>query len=233
MPNIFITGISSGIGLALAEKYLSLGYKVFGFSRRTCPITHENLNSVQADLLDATNLPGKLFELLDEVKEIELVVLNAGVLGGISCMKDVSLDDVKKTMDINLWGNKLVLDWLLKHVNINQVVSISSGAAVNGSKGWNGYSISKAAMNMMIKLYAVETPSTHFMSFAPGLVDTAMQDYLCAQTDTEKFPSLARIQANRGTDAMPTPSKLAEKLPEVFELIKERESGSFVDIRKM
>jgi len=234
MANIFVTGISSGIGLGLVKKYLNEGWQVYGISRRACPITHENLHSAQVDLQDTANVPGALFELFAGQKQLDLVVLNAGVLGDIADMKDAPLAELKKTMDINLWSNKVVLDWLFKHMDIvNQVVGISSGAAVNGNKGWNGYSISKAALNMMIKLYAVEQLDTHFMSFAPGLVDTAMQDYLCSKSETEEFPSLARIQSARGTENMPTPDELAEKLPAVFEKLKQYESGSFIDIRKM
>ena len=234
MANIFITGISSGIGLGLVKKYLKEGWQVYGISRRACPLSHENLHSARADLQDTANLPGTLFELFAGQKEMDLVVLNAGVLGDIADMKDAPLAELKKTMDINLWSNKVVLDWLFKHMaSVNQVVAISSGAAVNGNKGWNGYSISKAALNMMIKLYAVEQLETHFMSLAPGLVDTAMQDYLCSKEETEDFPSLARIQSARGTANMPTPDELAERLPEIFGKIKQYESGGFIDIRKM
>lgn len=234
MANIFITGISSGIGLGIAGKYLEMGWNVYGLSRRECPLNHDSLHEVNADLNDTANLPGALYELFDDTRELDLVVLNAGVLGTIADMKDVQLPELKKTMDINLWSNKVVLDWLFKHMNrVDQVVAISSGAAVNGSRGWNGYSISKAALNMLVKLYSVEQPETHFISFAPGLVDTAMQDYLCSQTEVDKYPSLSRIQASRGTDGMPHPEQLAEKLPAVFEEIKSLESGGFIDIRKM
>lgn len=234
MANIFITGISSGIGLGLVKKYLEKGWQVYGLSRRACPVTHENLHSIQADLQDTANLPGALYELFDGQKELDLVVLNAGVLGKIADMKDAPLTELRQTMDINLWSNKVLLDWLFKHMDsVKQLIAISSGAAVNGNKGWNGYSISKAALNMMVKLYAVEQLDTHFISLAPGLVDTAMQEYLCSRKETEEFPSLARIQSARGTENMPGPDELAEKLPTVFEKIKNYESGSFVDIRKM
>ena len=234
MGKIFITGISSGIGLGLTKQYLKAGWQVYGLSRRLCPVKNENLKSVQVDLADFANVPGALFELLGDVKSLDLVVLNAGALGKIADMQDSSLVDLKKTMDINLWSNKVVLDWLFKHVeDVKQLIAISSGAAVNGNKGWNGYSISKAAFNMMIKLYAVEELNTHFMSFAPGLVDTAMQDYLCSREDTQNFPSLSKIQSARGTENMPTPDELASKLPNIFEKLKSYESGGFIDIRKM
>ncbi len=40
----------------------------------------------------------------------------------------------------------------------------------------------------------------HFCALAPGLIDTAMQDYLCGLDASERFPSLARIQAARGPE---------------------------------
>lgn len=234
MKNIFVTGISSGLGLGIAKKYLDLGWNVYGLSRRACPLNHENLHSFQVDLADFANVPGALFELFSGEKKLDIVVLNAGILGEITTMKSTAMSDLKKIMDVNLWSNKVVLNWLFKHMNeVKQVVAISSGAAVNGNKGWSGYSISKAAFKMMLKLYAEEEAGTHFMSFAPGLVDTAMQDYLCSQSETEEFPSLARIQSARGTENMPTPDELAERLPAVFEKLLSYESGSFIDIRKM
>ena len=86
---------------------------------------------------------------------------------------------------------------------------------------------------MLVKLYASENSETHFCSLAPGLVDTAMQDYLCSLQDTDKFSSLARIQSCRGTEAMPTPDELAGKLKGIISELTEFESGCFKDIRKL
>lgn len=234
MRKVLITGISSGIGLGLAEKYLLDGYQVFGLSRRKCPVVNENLFHVQADLADFANIPGKMFELFEGLDKLDLVILNAGMLGSIADMADAELGSMKQIMDVNLWSNKVILDWLFKHVGqVEQVIAISSGAAVNGSRGWSGYSLSKAALNMLMMLYASERDTTHFCALAPGLVDTAMQDYLCAQPETEKFSSLARIQNSRGTEAMPTPEELAKKLPTIIEQLKNFDSGCFKDIRQL
>ena len=86
---------------------------------------------------------------------------------------------------------------------------------------------------MMTSLYAKEFTQTHFCAFAPGLVDTAMQDQLCSIDDIGNFTSLERIQSARGTGNMPTADQLSSKLPNVFEKLKSYPSGSFVDIRKM
>ena len=78
-------------------------------------------------------------------------------------------------MKINVWSNKVICDWLLKSIpEIYQIVFMSSGAAVNGNRGWGSYSLSKATLNMLAKLYAAEAKQTHFSALAPGLVDTAI-----------------------------------------------------------
>ena len=234
MKNVLISGVSSGLGEALTQEYLNAGWRVFGFSRRQAKIQHKNFKFVTADLQQMVSLPGLMFELLAEVEQLDLVVLNAGVLGEISLMSDVKMDDLKTTMDINVWANKVVLDYLCKHIcRVSQVVAISSGAAVNANKGWCGYAISKAALNSLIQLYAHENVDTHYAAFAPGLIDTSMQDYLCSRQDVDEFPSLQRIQSARSTMSMPSAVELAVRLPLVFDQLKSYERGCFVDLRKM
>ncbi|NQZ60089.1 MAG: hypothetical protein HRT88_21775 [Lentisphaeraceae bacterium] len=59
-------------------------------------------------------------------------------------------------------------------------------------------------MNSLIQLYAHENVDTHYAAFAPGLIDTSMQDYLCSRQDVDEFPSLQRIQSARSTMSMPS-----------------------------
>lgn len=238
MPsNILITGISSGIGLGLGSHFLKTGHRVFGVSRRTPPdaiIASENLAFQTLDLRDQQSVQTRLAKLLDGIGELELVILNAGILGPIADLRDTPLAELQAIMNTNVWANKTVIDTLVGlSIGIRQVVTISSGAAVNGNRGWGGYSISKAALNMLTKLYAKENPAIHFAAVAPGLVDTAMQDQLCAMTDkTRQFPSLAALQSKRGGPEMPDPIALGPRLAQFLTSLPTRiESGEFIDIR--
>ena len=232
MKNIFISGVSSGLGLAIAKQYLKMGWQVFGVSRRACPL--KEVQWMRLDLSDHETIKEVLSDLIPRGIDLDLVLLNAGRLGMIADLHTVELTELKQSMDVNLWSNKLIVDTLFDHVKtIKQVVAISSGAAVSGNRGWNGYALSKAALNMLIQLYAAEFTQSHFTAFAPGLVDTAMQDHICALTEIDKFSSISRIQSARGTEAMPSPQDLAFKLPGIFEKLVTYTSGSFVDLRKM
>ncbi len=237
MNSVLITGVSSGIGLSLAQHYLDNDHRVFGISRRASPLagTSSALSEIRLDLTDADGMPQALKKLLGESRQLDLVVLNAGSLGEIRDMQQTPLADLRRLMDVNVWANKSLLDSLLgSGIELRQVIAISSGAAVNGNRGWNGYSISKAALNMLVQLYAKECPDIHFAAIAPGLVDTAMQEYLCGLEPDSRFPSLESLRTRRNTDEMLIPDSIAIRLAKVFERASELvQSGGFLDIRNV
>ncbi len=235
--SVFITGNSGGLGYGLTAEYLSRGYEVYGLSRRGCTgIDTKALHDVRCDLSRASAIVPALESLLGEVSRLNLVFLNAGVLGDIRDITETPLADILRVMDINVWANKIILDWLhARELGIEQIVLISSGAAVKSHKGWGAYSLSKATLNMLSQLYAPEYPDTHLCALAPGLVDTAMQDHLCNpdEVDVDRYPSVQKLRAARGTDRMPTPQAAAQRLAQVIPKLKDHPSGSFVDVRTM
>lgn len=231
--NAFITGNSSGLGRGLTEVLLERGYRVYGCSRRGCELTGD-LSDIRCDLSDFNSIGPALDELLRDVETLDLVILNAGILGRLENIAETSLDELTQIMDINVWSNKIILDWLLRSgLVIDQILLISSGAAVLGNKGWSGYALSKAALNMLAKLYAHEFGQTHIMSIAPGLIETEMMAYLCDEADSDKFPALKRIQNARGTDKMLSPVQAAERILTSMPKLKDYVSGSFIDLREI
>lgn len=235
--SIFITGASTGIGLALAEQWLARGHHVFALQRRASPLFgsdryHEEL----ADLADLAALPRRVEALLSGVTRLERVVLNAAIGASPRDLIETPLSDIQQVMNVNTWSNKLILDQLFgSGIQVRQVVGISSGAAVRGSRGWGGYSLSKAAFAMLIQLYAAERPETHFCSLMPGIVQTRMQDDLTHTTAEQRrlFPSLERLIAARGTPDMPLPDVVAPALLTAFEHALEEPSGALLDYRKL
>lgn len=189
---VCITGVSSGLGHGLAKVYLERGAEVYGCSRREpADLVANGLRFASVDLTDETGGARTFGELIRTAGHFDTVILNAGKLGEIRDMADTPLDDLRETMEVNVWANKWLLDALFADGRtVGHVVAISSGASQSGSRGWNGYSLSKAALNMLVKLYAGERPETHFTAFAPGLVDTAMQDYLTNLPEDPRYEPL-------------------------------------------
>lgn len=227
-----ITGTSSGLGRGLAARLLEAHWRVYGCSRR--PSELDGLQEVQIDLTDHAALPAMLGRLLGDAPGLDLVVLNAGALGEIRDISETPLDDLKQVMEVNVWANKTVLDWLHDWGRpVDQILMISSGAAVLGNRGWSGYALSKATLNMLAKLYAHEFPDAHITALAPGIIDTAMMGTLCERSDAARFPALERLRQARGTAAMPNPEEAASRILSVLPALRKHPSGSFVDIREI
>lgn len=234
--NVFITGISSGLGEGFTEEYLQRGYQVYGVSRRGSALSHPALTESRCDLAEFAQVAPALDALLAGVPNLELAILNAGTLGEIRDLADTPLEDMKQVMDINVWANKIILDWFVHtRLPLDQIVLISSGAAVKGSRGWGAYALSKATLNMLAQLYAHELPEAHLCALAPGLVDTSMQQYLCDadRVDEQRFPSVQRLRRARGTPGMPGPRQAAHSLAGLISELKRFPSGSFQDARNL
>ena len=234
--NVFITGVGSGLGLALAKEFIERGYTVFALSRKEPEALKGNPRFVftACDLSHLEEVRDKARQLLERVKEnLPWVVLNAGVLGELKEMRFTPLKEFQRILDVNLWSNKLLLDllWDLQKegkLKVGQIVAISSGAAVNCNKGWNAYSLSKAGLNCTIKLYHWEFENSHLISVAPGLITTPMLEKVLQTTDEDRFPSVKRIkQAPKHT-----PESAAKMLLQVFPSLVKFPSGSFIDVRK-
>ena len=134
-------------------------------------------------------------------------------------------------MNINVWSNKILLDWILRNKKVSQVVGISSGASNHTYKGWSGYSLSKTALKMLMDVYSKDTEGAHFISVAPGLINTSMQDYLCNEVDENKFPVTKKFIAAKKDGSMKTPDQIAEKFVEMIPKFQTLENGTFIDLR--
>lgn len=233
---ILITGTSSGLGFGLANYYLQQKHTVYGISRRTNKELENfsNFFFLSQDLADFKETEKNIAEFVKDTDSLDLVILNAGMLNEIKDMKDTGIDEIKKVMDVNVWSNKIIIDTLFAALkNIGQIVAISSGASVSGARGWNAYSLSKATLNMLISLYANEQPKTHFSALAPGLINTGMQEYISGIDDELDFPTIERLKKVRASGEMPTIEEAAEINAQAIDRLKQYESGSFVDVRKM
>lgn len=234
----FITGVSSGIGYGLTEAYLKSGGRVYGMSRRAPdgisggPSGAFQFKSV--DLAKLEEIPGAVKELLAGVAQIDVAILNAGILGPIADLSETPVAEMQQVMQVNLWANKVLLDAIFAiGIPVAQVVGISSGAATGANRGWNAYAISKAALNMLMGLYAAERPGTHFCALAPGIVDTAMQEKISKMPEDPRFDSLERLRSAKGTPLMPSPQDAAGRLIDGIAKATKYPSGSFLDVRSL
>lgn len=224
--NILITGCSSGFGLALTNYYLEKGFNVYGISRNKPNIKNENFIHKSFDLSNISEIKNQLTSFIEEIKEFDTVFLNAGMLGKIEILSELSIEELNEVYSLNVYANKEILD-ILMNIKVKNIIIISSGASKNGYKGWGAYSLSKAGVNILVNLYSNEMLNTKIIALAPGVIKTPMTDYIRFKLDENIFPSIKKL--NEGI--VQTPDETAQKIFQLTEKLDAFSSGSYVDIR--
>jgi len=215
---VLITGISRGIGYGLAKYYVENGDEVYAIGRKN-PFD-DALRFYRLDVSAYEKIPHAIESL--EIEELDLAILNAGILSEIKEMKHWSVKELQNIFDINVWANKVLIDELAPFTK--KIVVMSSGAAVNGNPGWGGYSLSKCAVNMMVSIYSKEIDSRIY-ALAPGVIDTDMVEKVISG-DHSKFPSLDRVEAGRISL-----EKGVERIVTTISKLDRFQSGDFIDVR--
>ena len=226
--NILITGCSSGLGLALTNYYLQKGFKVYGISRNKPEIQNQNFIHISFDLSKISEIKTSLTTILKDIKNLDLVFLNAGMLGKIKILQELSIEEMQEVYSLNVYANKELLD-ILMQIDVKNIFIISSGASKTGYKGWGSYSLSKAGVNMLVNLYSNEMFNTKIIALAPGVIKTPMTDYIRFELDENIFTSAKKL--NEGL--VQTAFETAIKIDAFVNRINEFETGSYVDIRQI
>jgi len=150
MANVVITGANRGIGLALVKQYLNRGDKVFALCRQTS--AELQLTSAQVipgiDMLDTQGLADALSPLKNEA--IDLLINNAGILRDES-LGHIAQQHIQQQFTVNALAPLVVTDLLLANLSVNgkvaMITSRMGSMEDNGSGGYYGYRMSKAALN--------------------------------------------------------------------------------------
>ncbi len=184
-----VTGASRGIGAAVARRYAREGARLVLLARTQGGL-EELDDEIRALGAEATLVPLDItdFEALDRLGaalferhgRLDVVVGNAGTLGTLSPVSHIGPDDWQTVLDVNLTANwRLVrsLDTLLRASDAGRAIFVSSGVAGFVKPYWGAYAVSKAALEMMVKIYAAETARTSIRAnlIDPGAVRTAMR----------------------------------------------------------
>ena len=226
--NILITGVSSGLGYELAKKYITNGDNVYGTSRRP---TNLNIKHLKCDFNNLSNLTLEFDNFTKNITQIDLVILNAGILGELKNTSSLQINQFEESFKVNVLSNKIILDTLInKNIKIQQVIGISSGAALKSYYGWSLYCTTKSSFKQLISCYADENPTIHFTSLAPGIIKTPMQDYIY-NIDENKIPSVKKFKQmyNNMDSAEDVAKKIFNYTPNLVKL----SSGEYFDLRSI
>ena len=220
--NILITGVSSGLGYELAKQFIERGDTVYGTSRRK---TNLDIKHLQCNFNNLEELAITFKNFIKDVNMFDIVILNAGMLGEIKRVSDLSVNQFNEIFNVNVLANKVILDRLLNNkIKLKKVIGISSGAALKSYYGWALYCTTKSAFKQLLSTYSHEYKETSFISLAPGIIKTDMQNYI-NNLNKNEFPSVKKFQ--QMFNDMDTPNIVAKKLINNLPNLKEE----YLDLR--
>lgn len=182
---VVITGASSGIGKALAEKYASEEWSLVLAARRIDRLkaiekkfNGVDILSVETDVgleKDCKNLVEKAIE---KFGKIDVLINNAGISMRAS-FDEVDLDVLRKVMTVNYWGTVYCSKYVLPHLvrSKGSLVGVISVGGYVGLPGRTGYSASKFAVRGFLDTVRVEYMKTgvHVLVAAPGFTTSEIR----------------------------------------------------------
>jgi NAD(P)-dependent dehydrogenase (short-subunit alcohol dehydrogenase family) len=175
----FITGISRGLGLALARAALQVGDQVIGTTRDgEAPeeLACGRLTVLRLDLGDPAEIQPVVARAYAVHGRIDVLVNNAGY-GLLGSIESASLDEARHVFDINFFGPLAVIGAALPLMRAQargHILNISSIAAIAPNPGSGIYAAAKGALSVLSQCLAQETASLGLWvtSVAPGAFRT-------------------------------------------------------------
>ena len=181
---IVITGVSRGLGLALAEEFIRLGHTVSGCARSADRIRQLSTRYGPphrfdvVDVADESQIEQWASQLLAENPPPDLLVNNAAVVSPNCSLWETRGTDFSEVVDVNIKG----VFHVIRHF-VPAMIASSSGVIVNFSSGWGRstspqvapYCATKWAIEGMTRALADELPyGMAAIPVNPGIIDTDM-----------------------------------------------------------
>ena len=199
---ILVTGASRGIGRAVALRFASEGSHVIALARDV-----EALESLDDDIaslpgqctlvpLDLTDGPGidrLAAELFARHGKIDVLVGNAGQLGVLGPIGHVSPPVWNRVIEVNLTANWRLIrsfDPLLRASTFGRAIFLTSNAGRVPLPYWGAYAVSKAGLEMLVRVYAEEIRGTSIKVnlVDPGAVHTDIRSQAMPGEDKNLLP---------------------------------------------
>lgn len=157
-PIALITGASSGIGAAIANRLVQDGYRVYGTSRRKLPDADNGLRFLQMDVDSEESVRQAVQTLLEQEKRIDVLVNCAG-LGMIAPLEESPIGHVRKLMETNFFGAFRLCQAVLPAMRAQQsgwIINVSSIIGEVGLPFRGIYAASKFALEGMTESLRME-----------------------------------------------------------------------------
>ena len=178
-----VTGAKKGIGLAIAEKLLTLGHQVIMVDIEKTSPNHKNASFFQADISNENDLLNLKNFIIKTYGKLDYLVCNAGIIPTPCGIENITDENIDKTINVNLKGTfkcLKIFGTLIKETSKSgSIVNLTSVDGIIGEPFAVIYSATKAGIISLTKSFARHFgESVRVNAVAPGLISTPLTDSL-------------------------------------------------------
>ncbi|HEX8011249.1 MAG TPA: SDR family NAD(P)-dependent oxidoreductase [Casimicrobiaceae bacterium] len=222
MHAAIVTGVSRGLGAALAIELLGRGLSVLGIGRASHPaLQGEHYAFARFDLADAGRVDQALTPALETLAARKpasvCLINNAATIGAVGTLGRLAAGQIASSLAVNLAAVVALSNLFCRIFSDPQiprrVINVSSGAAQTALTGESVYCVAKAGVEMLTRALAVEQQAASFRAITvrPGVIDTDMQRFARAQSP-DVLPSVELFRGFQRDGRLLAPAVVAAKI---------------------
>jgi hypothetical protein len=219
MRAAIVTGVSRGLGEALAAALLQANFHVLGVGRAaSARLAGDRFSFARCDLADAGAVAAAVdpafAALAAQAPAAVTLVNNAAVAAPVGRLGTLDAAAIAAAFATNVAAPTVLSDRFLRAFPDDaverRIVNISSGAAQRAIPGSGAYSMAKAALEMLTAALAAETVAPRFraITLRPGIFETDMQKFMRSH-DEAVFPSVELFRGFKAQGMLKDPAEVA------------------------
>ena len=234
-----VTGASSGIGEATAKALAADGFTVYAGARRVDrmqPLTEHGIVPIALDVTEEASMTSVVDQIRTEAGPIDVLVNNAGY-GSYGSVEDVSMDEARRQIEVNLFGLARLTQLVLPDMRAagdGYIVNISSVGGTFGEPLGAWYHASKYAVEGFTDSLALEVaPVRHQGRDRPAGRDrdrvgrhrraAGHRDVRHRVRTPNRSPAASRVSAPSGSSgSAPSPSVVADRIVKIVHTSRPR-----------
>ena len=169
---VLLTGTNKGFGASICAAFQERGVEVVSLNRKSSG--ESGGGAYYSDFENLENLELVMKSLSEDNRDLDAVILNAGVLGPLGATSRIPLAELEQVLKVNFYANKVIADVLINNTNVKSFIQISSGASERVYEKWAAYGLSKMLLRRLFDFYRLEHTGRNFVVVSPGALATGM-----------------------------------------------------------
>ena len=197
---ILITGGTGGIGSQVVKAFTKDGHNITIWSTNS-----KKFEALKKECANSANLQFQKVDIANEkqvgeaakkIEGLDILINAAAVLWPVKPFLETDLDELKKSIEISMWGTIYACYYLLpalKKSRSGKIINFSGGGGANSRKNHMAYSLAKTALVRFTENLALENPEVEANIIAPGAQKTPMWKDEKSDPEPEKWGDMKEL----------------------------------------